>query len=264
MRYTKSHMLNIKHKVLAVGVAVLVVIILILGMLYKLLYVENGKNFDIHLQEVSNAEPVDIVMDFYNPWLDALVSTSTNPYTSGFATAKILGKELQEHLQSKEGHADTEIDPVLCQTTRPETVTGRIVSQTETETRVLVLSKDKTITAQSVFTLTRHNDGWFIEDIECFAGEFAPEREFSFEKEGYLLKSVPPPLNAEHWHIVFEEDGELGHFAPLFFNADSACLAPDKSESVCSPDQFTEATKVRVYGQMTESGVEVKRIEFVD
>lgn len=222
----------------------------------------DGSN-EMNNQEVSTDEPVDIVLDFYLPWLNAVKSTSTNPYASGLADEKILSAALSARLISTEGHAETDIDPVLCQTTKPTRVSGRIVSKTDTEARVLVVAKEKELTAQSVFTLKRFNDGWFIDDILCTPGEFELPREFSFEKEGYLLKSVPPPFDPQYWHIVFEENGELGHVAPLYFDAETACVSVEKSTAVCSPDQFMETSKVHVFGQMTERGVEVKRLEFV-
>lgn len=217
-----------------------------------------------YVQEVSGNEPIDIVLDFYNPWLEAVKSTSTNPYTLGLASEGLLSEELRARIVRSEGRGDTEIDPVLCQTTTPDRITGRIVSAQENEVRVLIMAKEKELTAQSVFTVKRHNNGWFIEDIVCSSGEFDIPREFSFEKEGYLLKNIQPPYNPEYWHLVFAEDGELGHVVPLSFNAESSCIATDTSVSTCVPDQFTEARKVHVYGQMTESGAEVTRLQFIE
>ena len=254
-----------KHKKIILGglVALVLIILIVAGVFFK----ENrAKQMDLGLdgQEISTDTPVDIVLDFYNPWLEAVKSTTTDPYKSESVSKKILSDELRMRLMSTEGHPETEIDPVLCQSTIPERVTGRIVSQQEDETRVLVMAKEKELTAQSVFTLKRHNDGWYIDSISCSLGEFELPREFSFEKEGHLLKSVPPPLDPKTWHIVFEENGELGHAVPLFFDAESSCVSTDKNTAVCTPDQFIEATKIHVYGQMTELGAEVKRLEFIE
>lgn len=246
------------------GVIVFGIVALVAWMLF-LKFSDDGQTDQVpYNQEVSTGDPVDIVLDFYNPWLDAVKSTTTSPYTEGLATKGILSEGLRARLVSSEGRAETEMDPVLCQTTVPERITGRIVSEQESEARVLVISRDKTETPQSVFNLKRSNDGWFIDDILCYPGEFEAPREFSFDNEGYLLKSVPPPLDPQYWHIVFEQNGELGHTAPLFFEAKSTCIATDKSEASCNPDQFTEARKVHVYGQMTESGVAVTRLEFLE
>lgn len=256
--------MNTKHKIFfAVGIVGLVLIIIVAILSFKdSPFVEQTKQL-VNNQEVSVAGPVDIVLDFYNPWLEAVKSSSTNPYTSGLAAEKLLSAELRTRLMSTEGDSETEIDPVLCQTTVPEGVTGRIVVEREDEARVLVMAKDKKLSAQSVFTLKRLNGGWFISSIACSPGEFDLPREFSFDREGYLLKSVPPPLDSKLWHIVFEENDELGHAVPLFFTATSTCMSADRKEEICVPDEFVEAVKIHAYGQMSERGVEVKRLEFI-
>ncbi len=213
-------------------------------------------------QVVSMDDPIDIALDFYNPWLDAVKSTSADPYTLELHKNEVLSENLRTQLASTQGHPVTDIDPVLCQTTVPERVTARVVSKNGDEIRILIVSKDKTLTAQSTFILKKLNDGYFINSIECALGEFELPREFTFDKEGFLLKSVPPPLDSKYWHIVFEDNGELGHAVPLFFDADSTCTASDGNSAPCVPDQFTEASKIHVFGQMTELGVEVKKIEF--
>ncbi len=255
---------NTDNKKFVTGGLVLVAVILIVGIMYAVTHRGEQVNQNSYNQEVSNADPIDIVLDFYNPWLEAVRSTSTDPHTSGVVNEKLLSEPLRTRLIGTKGHAETEIDPVLCQTTTPQQVTGRIVSEQENIARVLVMAKEKELTAQSVFTLKRQNDGWYIVDILCSPGEFEFPREFSFENEGYLLKNVPPPLNSNLWHIVFEQDGELGHAAPLLFGTESMCLSTDGNNTVCNPDQFVEAIKIHVFGQMTESGVEVKRLEFVE
>jgi len=250
------------HKKIIVGTLLALILIVLIALSMR----SSGDKADqiSNSQEVSTQEPIDIVLDFYNPWLEAVKSTDTNPYAEGLATKGILSEELRTRIISSEGRGETEIDPVLCQTTVPERITGRIVSEQENEVRVLVMARGtEGLTAQSVFTLKRHNDGWFIEDILCSPGEFDIPREFTFEKEGYLLKSVPPPLNPEYWHLVFEENGELGHVVPLLFTGESSCVAIDGNVAVCVPDQFPEATKAHIYGQMTESGATVTRLEFI-
>jgi len=253
------------RKKIIIGGLVVLGILIISGILLftKLIHQDRADGVPRN-QVVSTEAPVDIAMDFYNPWLQARQSTTTTPYAEGLATKEILSENLRTRLIQSEGRGESEIDPVLCQTTVPERVTGRVVSEQEHETRVLIMARDKTLTAQSVFTLKKHNDGWFIEDIECFAGEFAPEREFTFEKEGFLLKSVPPPYNPENWHLIFEDNGELGHVVPLFLTASSSCTTTDGSVMTCSFDQFGEAKKARVFGNMTEMGVDIARLEFLE
>jgi len=254
-----------KNKVLVGGgVLGLLVIVIIVGFYFKNSYSGKPPVETIITQVVSKNDPVDIVLDFYDPWLKAVKSTSTDPYVLGLATSSILSKELSTRLMSTQGRIETDVDPVLCQVTVPNGVNGRIVSQDANVARILITAKDKSLTAQSVFTLKHLNDGWFIDAIDCSAGEFAPVREFTFDKEGNLLKGAKKPLDSKYWYLVFEENNQLGHFAPLFLGADSTCIAMDKSETVCSETQFSDTKKVHVYGQMTELGVEVKKIEFLE
>ncbi len=211
-------------------------------------------------QEISTDEPIDIVLDFYTEWLEAAKSTSTNPYQLELYKNPIFSGVLRDRLTETLGSGG--IDPVLCQTVVPEDITGRVVFALENKAHILVMSRDKAVYEQANVVLNRLNDGWYIDDIVCSPGEFAPVREFSFEKEGFLLKNVPPPLNPEYWYLIFEENREQGHSAPLFLGPESKCIALDGKENVCNANQFREATKVKVYGQMTERGVEVVRLEF--
>lgn len=208
-------------------------------------------------------EPVDIVLDFYDPWLTAAQSTTTDPYKEGLAKASILSKELRKKLAGAKGRSDTEPDPVLCNVILPLEISARPVSQIDGIAQVLVLSRTEGQEGQALVYLTQEGEGWYIADIVCSPGEFGPEREFSFDTEGFLLKSVPAPYDSQYWHLVFEERGEPGHAAPLFFDAQSTCVALDKSEAVCDPSTFVEPSKAYVRGQMTETGVQVQRIELL-
>ena len=240
------------------GVSVLVLVAVLVGF-----YFTKNSLWSSATQDVAMGEPVDVVLDFYTPWLNAVSSTSTDPYTLGYAKSPILSPELRKRLVATKGHAETEIDPVLCQITAPAKVTTRLVSELGDEVQILVVSKDTRETAQSVFSLTRLNEGWYIHDISCSAGEFGPVREFSFDMEGYLLKSVVAPLDPRNWHLVFTENGQPGHAAPLFFGAESMCSTFNTAPSVCDPSQLREALKAHVQGEMTETGVKVKLLQLI-
>lgn len=259
--------MNIKNKkfVLA-GLLALAVIIIIVAIFFKKSDTGNKADEGITGQEVSSDKPTDIVLDFYDLWLHATKATSTDPYQSELTSWPLLSTALRTRLTDTQGQEVNGLDPVLCQPTAPERVISKIVFELEDKAQILVVARDKTISVsnQAVVTLKRHNDGWYIDEITCSQGESVPEREFSFEKEGHLLKSVPPPLDPQYWYIVFDENGEQGHFAPLFFNAESTCLSTAGIESVCNPDEFKDATKVQMYGQMNELGVDVKKIEFLE
>ena len=242
------------RNILITGGVVVVVIAVVLALSLS----RNGINPVI--QEVSMENPVNTALDFYEAWLSAVQATSTDPYQEGLADTPILGKDLRERLKNAEGQSEDELDPVLCQMTVPTRVATLPVYERDDEAQVVIMPREEGKTEQSIFTLLRHNGGWYINEIECSPGEFAPEREFSFETEGFLLKSVPPPLDPDYWYIVFEQNGEMGHTAKLFFDMDSVCVATDGSESVCDSSQFVEPSKAYIQGQMTELGVEVKRL----
>jgi hypothetical protein len=111
-------------------------------------------------------------------------------------------------------------------------------------------------------TLEAVNGEWVISDITCSRGELAPDLEFTFDREGNLLKqSLQPPLDNEQWHLIYTKDDVAGNAIPLLFAATSVCIQPNGSEQVCEPDQLTEATAVQVQGAMQEAGVLVERMQ---
>lgn len=211
-------------------------------------------------QQVSTDEPVNIVLDFYESWQAADQATTTDPYADGLAEAPILGVELVQKLQDSQEQFETDVDPVLCQTRTPLVITARPSYVVEDEAQILVLSRDEGLDGQSVATLTKLNDGWYISDITCSEGEFGEEREFTFDNDGYILK------NAElgGLYMIFAENGVFGSVAPLSFDSESLCTDLDGNQSVCDPDSFGEKTGAIVRGQMSETGVQVEQVEFVE
>lgn len=239
-------------------VGVVVVLVAIVGLVW---FFNKGPA----MQQVSRLDVIDTVGGFYSQWLKAVKDpASAVPNKSDLAKLPILSKELRGRLTETLKQSGATLDPVLCQTVIPEKISTRAVYENTDKAQVLVMSRDKKVTEQALISLIKFNDGWYINDIQCSSGEFGAEREFSFEREGYLLKgSIPPPYNSKNWHLVFEENGQVSNVVPLFFDSESQCTSLDGSKSVCKPDQFIEATKVFVHGQMTERGVSVKRQEFV-
>lgn len=235
------------------GIALLVVIAAVVASCFI---------FGSSKQEVSTDEPVDIVNAFYDEWLAAAHSTTTNPYQEGLAKNPLLSKELRKELK-KTSKIEDAVDPVLCQRPLPEAVSLRSVYAIDGKAEVLVTARRSTSTEQSIVTLLSKNDGWYIDNIRCSLGEFAPEREFSFDREGFLLKSVPEPLNSNYWHLIFTENDIPGHYAPLFFSEASVCQDQKGAEVNCDPDGFMETAKAHVQGEMTELGVQVKRLKMV-
>lgn len=216
-------------------------------------------------QQVSKLDVVDTVGGFYDQWLKAVKEpASTEPSRKVLAESPILSKTLSERLVKAQKDPNIVPDPVLCQSKTPEKISTRVVYENAEAAQALVLSTDKKVTEQALVTLKRLNDGWYIDNIECSGGEFAPQREFSFEREGYLLKgSMPKPYDPKNWHLVFEEEGVPGHAAPLFFDSTSECTALNGDKAPCKPDQFKEVTKAFVQGQMSERGVVVKFLKLV-
>lgn len=238
-------------------------IILIIVVLAVLVWVFSAWEKPAGKQEVAQGDPITVVLDFYDPWVKAVQSKLTDPYREELASNPILSRKLRDRLEDAEDRPEGETDPVLCQSSAPKGISARSVFEDEESAQVLVMSTQEGQYGQAAVTLNKLNGGWYIDDIECSSGERAPEREFSFEKEGHLLKdNVPAPLDPQYWHLVFEQNGQAGHTVPLFFDAESVCENADGDESTCNTDEFAETTKVIVKGEMTESGVEVKRMEF--
>lgn len=238
-------------------IAVIIILLAVLSLVFLL-----NKNDE---QQVSKLDAVDTTKEFYEAWLKAIQKPAeADPNIETLAKSPILSKSLKTKIASAQKDSENKVDPVLCQNTTPEEISTRRVYAVEEEVQILVTSKDKTVTNQAAVTLRKHNEGWYIDDIQCSLGEFAPEKEFSFEKTGFLIKnSIPKPYNPENWHLVFEENGEQGHVVPLFFDSESQCTNLDGNKSVCKSEQFTEATKVSIRAQMTERGASVKQLEFV-
>ena len=239
---------------------VIAIIIILLGIIGLIWVFSKGEPE----QQVSKLDAVDTAGEFYQNWLNALKAPNAEPNIKTLSESPILSKSLREKIKNAQKDSETALDPVLCQTEVPEDISMRRVFITEDEAQMLVTSKNKEVTDQATVILRGYNDGWYIDDIQCSLGEFAPEREFSFEKEGFLLKdSIPEPYNPKNWHLVFEENGQSGHVVPLFFDSETQCTDLSGKESICKPEEFTEATKVFVRSQMTERGADVKQLQVV-
>ncbi len=207
--------------------------------------------------------PIDVALAFYEPWLSARQAVDTDPFMQGLHNSIILSTEMSGKLAEYEGKlGEGEVDPVLCQSKVPEGLRTIPVYRKDDKAEFLVMSAARDASGQAIVTLQSENGLWQITNITCSSGEIDPNQgEFTFDKEGQLLKNVPAPLNSQYWHLVFEEGGVFGHTAPLFLDGESMCNK-DGSESVCSEGMLQETASVHVQGNMTEAGVQVKRIEF--
>ena len=170
-----------KNRTRLIIIAVLGLIVIIAGVFF----VKDRVYVPIE-QQVSTDEPINIVLGFYESWAAASRATSTDPYQEGLPEVSLLGKDLSDRLVDSQEQFENGVDPVLCQTTAPQVISARVSYVLDDEAQILVLSRDEGLGGQSVATLTKYKDGWYISDITCSTGEFGVEREFSFEKDGYL------------------------------------------------------------------------------
>jgi hypothetical protein len=217
--------------------------------------------------KVPEENSVDVTLDFYKSWLAAVQDVETDPYQNGLSTDMLLADSVRTYIaDAQRNGAVLERDPVLCLAFVPEKVRAKAIFTNDTSSEVQVLGRGEGEKSPeyALVGLTAVDGKWQISTITCVSGESAPEREFAFDKEGYLLKGVPPQLNPDYWYLVFEENGKAGHVAPLAFDASSICISPEGNESVCDPTQFTNPSKALVQGGMTEAGAVVKRIQLLE
>lgn len=210
-------------------------------------------------------EPIDVTLNFYDGWLGARAAGPNEPFTQGLLDYPQVGPELKEKLKALEGQLNDETtDPVLCQVGLPEGLRTIPVFQQEESAKILVMSTTEGQSGQAVIDLAAKDGLWQITDINCGNGEAGPQGEFSFDKTGFLLKQVPAPLDSNYWHLVFEEAGVLGHAVPLFMDAESVCVYKDGTTAACDDNILKETIPARVMGEMSETGVQVERIELVE
>lgn len=240
-----------KRKLLSIALIILILISLLIITKFNKEYIP----------EVSTEDPIDIALDFYSDWKTGVFDSLDN-FT--LYQSNILSKDLKEKFKKSKGDFGSENDPVLCGIDMDSGVTIRKVYNSEDSIQLLVLSRDSLNTNQSIITLTKLNDGWYIENIRCADGEMGEEREFSFDREGYLLReSSPAPLSTDNLNLMFEEEGgDPFSFVPLIFNDESRCIE-DGNEGSCDIGKYKESDSAKVKGQMTESGVEVKYFEII-
>lgn len=231
---------------------------------------DNNKGNDVITIDSSpgvEGEPIDITLDFFEAWVSARNSTTSDPYSEKLVPSDSLNDDLDQRILAAEADfRNNEKDPVLCQYAVPEKLRVKSIFENETDAQILVSPKENASGTQSVVTLTKRAENfWLITDIKCGSGEQAPDvGEFSFDTEGFLLKdSLPASLDSQYWHIIFEQDKVMGHTAPLFFSDSSICIQ-DGEEKTCSDGFLFETMKARIQGSMTEAGVDVKRVELLN
>lgn len=245
-----------------IALLIIIVLVVVVGKKNDLIHTNDGDD-----GRGVSGDPIDISVDFYSAWRNAKLSTSTNPYEEGIVDSQSLSKKMSDALNAKkQDYLEKHIDPVLCATGTPSQLRTRKIFKTDTDASVMLLPEIGKDSDVSVMTLSSSNGLWKITSITCTHGEKAPDQgEFTFDTEGRLLReSLKEPYDPSRWHIVYAENGIEGHVAPLFFSASSTCILKDGTKTTCSDDLFTEPIKVRVKGEMTEEGVQVKDVTILE
>jgi len=248
-------------KIIIIGGAVLAVIAVAVSLFNK----ADNNTDDVKETQIPQEEALDVTMEFFDQWLTDTQSTTTDPFQSGLINSTRLSDEVRAMIQEKQTNkAEGDLDAVFCQLTVPERLGGKEIFKADTEAQIMVLARGFEIKSpyQAIATLSAVDGMWKITKIECLQGEVPPEREYDFERTGYLLKSVPAPFTAGNWHLVYEENGTPGHVLPLFFDAESICVSLDGTEAVCDSSQFVEPSKVLLQADMLDTGADVRRVTF--
>lgn len=253
-----------KYIILAVS-AVLLLLVVASG--WYFLKNKSINDASLEITPVTQRETaLDVSLDFYNSWLHALQSTTTDPYQAGLLDNPILSPEVRAEIERKRSERkDGDLEPVLCQPETPKRVGGKEIYVTDTKSQIMMLARGMEVksTNQAIVTLEVVDNAWQIKKIECSQGETAPGGEFDFDHIGNLLKqSVQPPLDSSKWHLVFEENGEAGHVTPLTFDASTLCVDVDGVAKACNMEQLNEGLSVRIQADMTEEGAIVKKLYF--
>ena len=212
----------------------------------------------------TSSDPVEAAMNFAVAWLSLRQSTSSNPYQAGLQFVPFLSRSLSDRLNAGAA-STTSLDPVLCQTKVPDRVGAKLVFVKDATAQVMVISRKPTLPGQALVSLTKVGDIWQIADITCDSGEAATSTgQYDFSQTGNLLKSdkMPPPLDPKFWYLVYAQDGQKGYTAALLFDKDSVCVAANGTQSTCDPSTLTLAAPATVEGNMTEAGVQVKKLTY--
>ncbi len=206
-------------------------------------------------------DPLDVVLDYYNAWLTESKSGNKPTPESALVNNPILSTIAREKVVKSLTRKDA-LDPVICQTTLPDEVAAKVVHELPNKQQTMVYSRFASTSATGLALVELELIGrtWVIADITCSSGDTLEEREFTFEQSGHLLKNVPAPLDANFWHLVFEENGTPGHNAQLHFDTNSRCTLDGTEQNPCDTTKFIETARAVVQGEMTESGVNVKLI----
>ncbi len=208
-------------------------------------------------------EAIDVTLDFYNSWLAIRKDTAKDKVQGLNEIGNNVNEALKNELSGKVATLQNDsVDPILCINYVPEKVGAKIVYEATTTAEIMIIPRgvETPLASPAIVSLSKEGEFWKIIAINCSSGEVAPEREYSFMMSGRLLKNVPPPLNPEFWHLVYEQDGVGGYTAPLLFASTSLCSFNNEEAIPCDTARLYETASVRIEGNMTEAGVDVVRL----
>lgn len=245
-------------------IALVIGVVVVIGLI--IWQVMGGKGLFADPWKGMEGTSVEVALNFYESWLSARSTEGADPFANGLLDYPQVSQNLRDHLSTFEGKLGEEgmEDPVLCQTVIPGGLRTVPVYQQEESAQLIIRSSSKEQVGQALVTMAAKNGLWQITEISCGNAETGPQGEFSFDKAGFLLKQVPAPLDSNYWHLVFQEAGVLGHAVPLYIEETTVCAQKDGNEVACNDDFLKETIPARVKGELTETGVQVKRIELVD
>tara|TARA_B100000745_G_C20127939_1_gene386406 strand:- start:245 stop:1021 length:777 start_codon:yes stop_codon:yes gene_type:complete len=248
------------------NIKLIIGIIVVIALIAAAIFLGGGKT-EYTSEEVEDSagvagDPIDAVLGFYKEYLAATQNAATSPEAEGLLDHPILSNAVRAYIDENK---DATVEPVLCQSVTPQKIRSKTLYQQDGKAQVQVLGRleGEKSSEQAVVTLEVANEAWRVTQIQCLQGESMPEREFTFEQEGYLLKNVPAPLDSNYWHLVFEQNGTGGHTVPLFIDEETICTMFDGREQTCDMSLVDEATRATVKGQMTEAGAQVQFIELI-
>lgn len=245
-------------KQVKIGIGLIAGGLLLGGILFVTL--SQQQQFSINNNQLPTADPLDFVLDFYSAWQQLLLNEQ-DPFQSDFFSSGVFSNQFSNQLTTQRT-TDSTFDPVTCQTVIADRVRVRPLTNTGSTVTILVESRigQDSLPLFSLVSLKAVAGDWQIHDIECTPGDVPPDVDFSFERSGYLLKEVPPPYERGVWHLVYEQDGQMGFVVPLLFDADSTCVV-NGVPNTCNLDNLVETAEVMIKGEMTEVGVQVIELQ---
>ncbi|OGG60522.1 hypothetical protein A3C89_04005 [Candidatus Kaiserbacteria bacterium RIFCSPHIGHO2_02_FULL_50_50] len=237
-----------------IGIILAIIVVTVLGAVF--VATRNGGSAE-KWNGVSG-ESIDVALGFYLEWVGLKDAADKTVAASELLARAPLAESLKATLAE---NVTAEVDPVACRAFDEAQTRTQIVFEREDAAQyIMQVTKGELTEGYAVVDLVGKEGQWQIQNIACAKGDVAPEAgEFSYTQAGTLLKQVPAPYDAKLWHLIFQDGNQVG-ITPLIFTDASKCIA-DGKEVACDENYLFETKEVTVFGQMTEIGAEVARVE---